>query len=110
MATRVPKCWLTRLKSSKFSGNAQLKKHNYNGTIWAAIDKAVSAFFLLNSNPISITYIRDLKEEGVQLSETSGIGEFGAESEGLPTTAGSVSYKPCDFWPCILPLCVQKNH
>ena len=46
VATTAPKGWLIRFKSSKFSGNAELTKHNYKGIIWAAVDKAMSAFFL----------------------------------------------------------------
>ena len=71
VATTAPKGWLIRFKSSKFSGNAELTKHNYKGIIWAAVDKAMSAFFLLYSNPISISCIRNRKEEGVLFSETS---------------------------------------
>lgn len=71
VAPKAPKCWLIRFKSSKFSDHAQLIKANCNSTIWAAIDKTMSAFLLLNSNPISISYIGNVREEGAQLSETS---------------------------------------
>lgn len=71
VAPKAPKCWLIRCKSSKFSGHVQLLKHHCNSTIWAAIDKTVSAVLLLNSKPISISCIRNVREEGAQRSETS---------------------------------------
>lgn len=36
-----------RFKSSKLSGNTEVMEHNYNFTIWADIDKVMSAFFLI---------------------------------------------------------------